>query len=219
MGETKKTSGLAVASLILGLLGLCVPPLALVGLILGIIALVSIGRSAGQLGGKGLAIGGTICSGVGLLVIPIMIVAIAIPSFKQASMAANETRAIGALKAYTTAQEQYRMQKNTYAADFTKLNSESLGGPLIDPSMAQADSPDKAHAGYYFVSIRTRGGKPLNTAFQHGLCAVPAKYPQTGRRTFLADETGTIFQVDNGGRPVTDMPADPTAEGWQPAGY
>src|ERR1035437_4067181 len=50
-----KTSGMAIASLVLGILGIC-GITALVGLILGIVALVKINRSGGRLSGQGLAI-------------------------------------------------------------------------------------------------------------------------------------------------------------------
>jgi hypothetical protein len=48
-----KTSGLAITSLVLGILGLC-GITALVGLILGVISLVKINRSGGRLSGQGL---------------------------------------------------------------------------------------------------------------------------------------------------------------------
>jgi len=68
-----KTSVLAICSLVLGILGLFTCGLtALVGLILGIIALVKIKHSRGALGGNGLAWGGTIVSGVLVLLIPMM---------------------------------------------------------------------------------------------------------------------------------------------------
>ena len=63
-----KNSGLAVTSLVLGCLGLLSCGItALVGLVLGIIALVRINKSNGQLGGRGLALAGTIVSAAFLL--------------------------------------------------------------------------------------------------------------------------------------------------------
>jgi Domain of unknown function (DUF4190)/GYF domain 2 len=67
-----KTSGLAVTSLVLGLVGIC-GITALVGLIMGIVALVKINRSGGRLSGQGLAIAGICVSAFMLLVsIPFM---------------------------------------------------------------------------------------------------------------------------------------------------
>jgi len=69
---TGKTSALAVTSLVLGILGLFTCGItALFGLILGIIALVKVSNSQGALRGKGLALAGTILSGVLLLLLPV----------------------------------------------------------------------------------------------------------------------------------------------------
>lgn len=69
----ERTSALAIASLVLGVLGIFTAGLtALVGLVLGIWALVSISRSRGRLGGTGLAIAGTIVSGLFVLLLPLL---------------------------------------------------------------------------------------------------------------------------------------------------
>ena len=63
------TSGLAVTSLVLGIMG-CMAP---VGLVLGIIALVRINKSQGKIGGGGFAIAGICVSAVMLLfALPVM---------------------------------------------------------------------------------------------------------------------------------------------------
>jgi len=68
----QKPKGLAVASLVLGLLGPCTAGLgSLVGLVLGIVALVKASR--GTAGGKGLAVAGTAISGAGVLVLPVVL--------------------------------------------------------------------------------------------------------------------------------------------------
>ena len=66
-----KTSGLAVASLVLGLLGFC-GITAIIGLVLGIVAKVKISRSNGRLKGGGLAVAGICLSVAMLLAIPII---------------------------------------------------------------------------------------------------------------------------------------------------
>jgi prepilin-type processing-associated H-X9-DG protein len=64
----RQTSGLAIASLVLGILGICTAGVtAFAGLILGVIAMVRIDRGKGRLGGKGLAISGLCVSGVMML--------------------------------------------------------------------------------------------------------------------------------------------------------
>jgi hypothetical protein len=64
-----RTSGLAIASLVLGLLGIT----AFIGLVLGIIARVKIKRSQGTLGGGGIALAGIIVSVIFLLLTPTII--------------------------------------------------------------------------------------------------------------------------------------------------
>lgn len=78
-----KTSGLAIASLVCGILGPCTVGLAaVVGLILGIVALSRIAKSAGQLTGRGLAIAGIIISAATpvLLAMLAMLVAVLLPA-------------------------------------------------------------------------------------------------------------------------------------------
>jgi prepilin-type processing-associated H-X9-DG protein len=67
-----KTSGLAITSLVLGILGLfSCGATALFGLVFGIIALTSVKRSGGTLKGDGIALAGIIVSAIFLLMIPI----------------------------------------------------------------------------------------------------------------------------------------------------
>ncbi|MST94172.1 MAG: DUF4190 domain-containing protein, partial [Pedosphaera sp.] len=66
----QKTSGLAVASLVLGILGFCSMGLtALVGFVLGLVSLRKIKKSGGRLGGRGLAIAGTWVSVLAILAV------------------------------------------------------------------------------------------------------------------------------------------------------
>ena len=66
-----RTSRLAIASLVLGILGLLVLP-AVAGFVCGIVALIQISRSSGRLKGHGIALAGTIVSGVMLALVPIV---------------------------------------------------------------------------------------------------------------------------------------------------
>ena len=93
-----KTSGLAIASLVLGALGL--PTLGLTGLfglILGLIAMGKIRRSQGALRGRELALAGTILSGVFLLMIPVM-AALLLPALAQAKSKAQSINCINNMK-------------------------------------------------------------------------------------------------------------------------
>jgi prepilin-type processing-associated H-X9-DG protein len=82
-----KTSGMAIASLILGIFGLFTCGVsAIAGLVLGIVSMKGIQKSNGQLRGHGIALAGTIVSGAFLFLLPllaaIMVPAIARPRIK-----------------------------------------------------------------------------------------------------------------------------------------
>jgi prepilin-type processing-associated H-X9-DG protein len=84
-----RTSALAVGALVLGILGVFTcGATALFGLVLGIIAIVRINASRGALRGHGMALGGTIISGIVLLLVPILVAMLlpALASAKQKAM-------------------------------------------------------------------------------------------------------------------------------------
>ena len=110
------TSGLAIASLVCGILGVLTCGLtSIVGLVLGLIALSQVSRSKGKLGGQGLAIAGTICSGATILlglIMGAMGVAVMMPALANARAEArgavcwNNLRQIGlGMAMYTTDHE------------------------------------------------------------------------------------------------------------------
>ena len=91
-------SRLAVTSLVLGCLGLLTCGItSLVGLVLGIIALVRINKSKGQLGGQGLALAGTIVSAVFLLLAPIP-AAMLLPALAKAKQKATGIQCMNNIK-------------------------------------------------------------------------------------------------------------------------
>jgi prepilin-type processing-associated H-X9-DG protein len=93
-----KTSGLAITSLVLGSLGLLTCGItSLVGLILGIIALVRINKSKGQLGGQGMALAGTIVSAAFLLLMPIP-AAMLLPALAKAKQKAQSIQCMNNVK-------------------------------------------------------------------------------------------------------------------------
>jgi len=109
-----KTSGLAIASLVLGVLGLMSCGLtALVGLILGICGLVSINNSKGRLMGSGLAVAGIVISAFMVLILPIM-VGMLLPALARARSEARRVRCTSNLRQLGTAMNMYLTK---YGAD------------------------------------------------------------------------------------------------------
>jgi prepilin-type processing-associated H-X9-DG protein len=105
-GATAKTSGLAIASLVLAILGpLACGLTALIGLILGIIALVKIKNSGGALRGRGLALAGVIVSALFLLLTPALLLPALAKAKQKAqtiSCANNVMQLAIAMRIYTT---------------------------------------------------------------------------------------------------------------------
>jgi prepilin-type processing-associated H-X9-DG protein len=88
-GGESGTSGLAIASLVLGILGIFTCGVgALVAIVLGIVALVQINKSQERLKGRGLAIAGICVAAVSLLVLPAMLLP-ALGKAKQKAMTIN----------------------------------------------------------------------------------------------------------------------------------
>jgi hypothetical protein len=143
---------------------------------------------------------------------------------------ANEVAAVACLRTYVNAQsvfhriEHYRGRGLRYARPYAHLHTAPTGGTIkyIDEAFARAcitDEKREPRSGYYFVDITgIERGAPYDPAIEFGLCAVPAKYKSSGINTFIVDVTGTVYQKDTGGRPVTLYPADLGGEGWIPVG-
>lgn len=104
-----RSSGLALASLILGCLAFVTMGLtALLGLILGLIGYRQINRSEGQLGGGGLATAGIAISCVGMC-FSVLMLAIAIPNFLRAREVSRARVCQQNIRRIETAKEQWAM--------------------------------------------------------------------------------------------------------------
>jgi len=112
-----KNSGLAITSLVLGILGLFTcGATALIGLILGIIATSKIKKSQGALGGGGMALAGIIVSAVFVLMIPIF-AALLLPALAQANQKAQAINCVNNVRQISTAMRLYAaVNKDRYPA-------------------------------------------------------------------------------------------------------
>jgi hypothetical protein len=122
-----KTSGLAIASLICGILGfLCLPAIA--GIILGIMALVKIGNSQGRLKGNALAIIGISLSVLMLLIVP---AGLLLPALGKAHEKARRVQCVNNMKQIGLAVRLYSQDnKEIYPTNFQSMSME-LGTPRI----------------------------------------------------------------------------------------
>ena len=104
----KRTSGLAIASLILGILGIFPCGLtALIGLILGIVAMSQVRKSNGTLGGHGLALAGTIVSAVLLLFGVLIGTAMLLPALAKAKAKAMSIQCMNNARELSSAAHVY----------------------------------------------------------------------------------------------------------------
>ena len=118
-----KTSGMAIWSLILSF----VPILCIVGLILGIVSAVKIGKRKGELKGQGLAIGGIVIGALNSLascfILP-MIAAIAIPNFISMQTKAKDAQVKIVAHAVQLAVEEYRAEKNDWPQSIQDIEAQ-----------------------------------------------------------------------------------------------
>jgi hypothetical protein len=201
--EPVRTSGLAVASLVLGITGLCTLGAgAIVGLILGIVGLVKISDSGGKLKGKGLAIAGIVVSGLNLLLLPVLLVAaIALPAFGAARTAAQAAVAMSNVKQLQLAMTGYADDHNGVLPpgdQWTAALAPYLGsGSTVEPG--PLSWPGNRGAGRMWAMNARLAGTPAAR---------------------IRDLTHTVmlFEVDPGG-PLAGGPELLAAQPHSPKGY
>ena len=180
----QKTSGMAIASLVCGILN--VFPLSVVAIVLGHVSLSQIKKSAGQIQGKGLAIAGLVLGYLGIVAIPfiLIIAAIAIPNLLRAKISANEASAAHSVRMLATAERSYAAQNPThgFTCNLADLNSAGLG----DSDLLRGEK----HGYVFTLQNCTPDSSGTPSKFQ--VIAVPVRLNATGRRAFCADETAAV---------------------------
>ncbi len=210
--------GLAITSLVLGVVGLFTCGLAglgaIVGLVLGIVALVKESREPRVYGGRGLAIGGVILNGLGILVLPIA-AAIAIPSLLRARVAANEAAAIGDVRTVISAQAAYASANGGHYDGRLEclLNATSCirgysGSPsFLDPALVSSE-PRHGYKGRVVAgpsaaasAAESTGSMSPTSVSGFAYLATPVQFGRTGVRAFCGDANGMICATPDGRAP------------------
>ena len=153
-----------------------------------------------------------------------IIAAIAIPNLLRSRMAANETAAVAACKAFCTAENIYRRTDYNkdgvleYTSFLSGVNSlyETTAGTgdvaLIDRSFsAAAGNPGGSvtpKSGYVFAVLTSQGSSAAGGTRSYvgtsrltlgfALSAMSNQYDGVGRNTFTVSNSGTIYQKDQG---------------------
>jgi type IV pilus assembly protein PilA len=204
----QKASGMAIASLVFGILFIFFP-LSIPAIVFGHIALSQIKRSAGRLGGSGIAIAGLVLGYLGIALIPLILIiaAIAIPNLLRARIVANEASAVSAIRIIDTAQVSYQA---AYPAIGFAPDLASLGGAepctssartacLIENRLAQTSTQSGRHG--YIFDLATAGN-----GSQYLVKAIPIARNQTGVRSFCSTEDGVV-RADPSGNAIPDRDA------------
>jgi len=182
-----KTSGHAVASLILGIVGPCTAGLAsIAGLILGIVGLSKIKKSAGAIRGQGLAIAGIILSALGVLMLALspILVAILLPAIAGAQAQARALTCMNNLKQITVAAHMYAMDRENRLPPpdswpeklLPYMGSEDLLNDPSDPAAGRAVAMNAALDDMRLDAVRDAGRTVLFFACAPG--APPAGGPE-----------------------------------------
>jgi len=198
--------GLAIAALVLGIIGFFTAGVLFIGAITGIVlacvAMSRAKRDPWQYGGHGMAVAALVLNIVALVsFVPMgMVAAIAIPNLLASRRVANEGSAQSSLRTLHAAEATYQATKG--AGNFGTLSELSAEG-LIDSKLATGSKN-----GYKFtVELTTNDMNYPGFA----VVGVPMTYggvEGTGVRSFYVDETGVIRGSDKFGRPATkeDLP-------------
>jgi hypothetical protein len=178
-----KASGLAIASLVLGCLGLLTCGItSLVGLVLGIIALTRINKSQGRLGGKGVAMAGTIVSAAFLLLVPIP-TAMLLPALGKARQKAGSIQCVNSVK-------QLNLGLLMYSGEHKDLFPSGTNWcDAIKPYMKD----DQA-----FLCPKGKPGERCHFAFNARLAGKELKDLQSPATTVLIFETDGGWNVSGG---------------------
>jgi type IV pilus assembly protein PilA len=222
--EDAPTSGKAIASLICGIFTFIFPA-SIAAIILGHMAHSEIRKSAGRIGGQGIATTGLVLGYLGIVIIPfIMIVAaIAIPNLLRARMAANEASTLGSLRMIETAAISYDSEyENGFPSSLEVLGG-APGGEMTCSHANLIDAPltSGRKGGYVFTYTPVFPGnsaapvispkaaaKGCTSGGASGftVTADPLQRGTTGTRSFFADQTGVIRFSNNGQSATVDSP-------------
>ena len=146
-----------------------------------------------------------------LIVVAIIgiIAAIAVPGLLRARMSANETSAIGSMRAVNTAQVNYSAGAGlgSYATSMVILGTPCAGGAqgFISPDMARVTPFTNSGFIVDFTPIGAAGPNDCNakpTTNSYYVKAEPVTVGSTGQRAFATTQFGTIYFDPTGVAPT-----------------
>ena len=217
------TSGKAIASLVCGIFTFVLPA-SIAAVILGHLSMSDIRKSAGRLGGRGIAIAGLVLGYAGIVLIPFILIvaAIAIPNLMRRRVVDGPT-VVASLQTIDTAAVTYATQyENGFPSSLEVLGIEPGTNPncnhagLLDKSLASGRTvgyvftyapkyPDGGAEPVISPKAAARGCKS-GGASGYSVTANPIRRGSTGQRSFYTDQTGVIRYSENGEPATEDSP-------------
>jgi hypothetical protein len=206
-----KTSGMAIASLVLGILGFVTCGLTVLitsplGLILGLVSMNKIKKSQGQLGGQGLALAGTIVSGVSLVMLPFL-AAMMLPALARAKQRAQTVQCGSNIKALAWAVRMYADDHNNQFPPATNW-CDAIRQEVAMPKVFQCPAARSDARCHYAFNARLSGleeGKVAPETVMIFECEggwnvsggpeLALTKPRHGRVVFVALADGSVQQV------------------------
>lgn len=162
--ENGAAKGLAIAALVCGIVGFCIPIAAIAALVCGIIALVK--TRPGQ--PKGMAIAGTVMGGIGTVIIPVLLLAILVPVLAVARKQSNMIIDSVNLRMVETAASQYAIE---HPGETPTLGALVKAGNLAPAQLVsrlderpEAETPTADNAAQASSYILVPGFKDSNSA-------------------------------------------------------
>jgi type IV pilus assembly protein PilA len=218
------TSGKAIASLVCGIFTFFIPA-SIAAIILGHMAHSEIRKSAGRVGGQGIAITGLVLGYLGIAIIPFILIvaAIAIPNLLRARMSANEASAVGSLRTVSTAAVVYATRfENGFPSSLEVLGEATAGdttcnhASVLDASLTSGRKsgytftytpqyPDGANAPVISPKAAAKGCTS-GGASGYTVTADPIQRGTTGQRSFFTDQSGLIRVSNDGDSATADSP-------------
>ena len=206
MTQPTRTSGKAVASLILGIVNalflFIVFPIGILAIVFGHLGRNEVKQSNGAVDGGGMAMAGLVLGYMGVAGIPFILIvaAIAIPNLLSARVSANESSAVGGLRTINTALVSYNAQypRRGYPTSLRELGPAAPGQPESEDGAGFIDDrlASGTRSGYTFTYLPG----PLDengTITGYTVYADPVN-PNTGHRHFFTD-TSAVIRVETTG--------------------
>ena len=142
-----------------------------------------------------------------VVTIILIIAAIAIPNLMRSKIQANETAAVGALKALTESALLYSNSYGGFPHTLSDLGPASGGTAATSAASDLIDSvlAGGVKSGYRFTYV-AGATDPSGNVLSYTITATPVAPGSSGQRSFFTDQSGTIRSTSSGTADSTSAP-------------